>query len=112
MAPIAEDPEEEGEKKIRPLDDDDIKLLKTYGLGPYAESIRSVEQEIKEKAKRVNDLCGTSRSMRAPWELDGTEMKDCSRKDRDLISRCKETHPFETTKGEGGIQSSRRRKTC
>lgn len=59
MAPIPE-PWEEGEdkEKIRPLDEDDIQLLKTYGLGPYADAIRTVEQELKEKAQRVNDLCG------------------------------------------------------
>ena len=59
MAPIPE-PWEDGEdkEKIRPLDEDDIQLLKTYGLGPYADAIRTVEQELKEKAQRVNDLCG------------------------------------------------------
>ncbi|XP_040955127.1 uncharacterized protein [Gossypium hirsutum] len=29
------------------------------GLGPYSTSIKKVEKEIKEMAKKVNDLCGT-----------------------------------------------------
>jgi hypothetical protein len=28
------------------------------GLGPYSNSIKKVEKEIKEMAKKVNDLCG------------------------------------------------------
>lgn len=98
------------EKNPRPLDEDDIALLKTYvclksplfllllqnpnflfssplsrspyfyhasmfshssflqtqlltfimqGLGPYSTSIKKVEKEIKDMAKKVNDLCGT-----------------------------------------------------
>eukprot|EP00963_Diacronema_lutheri_P010298 scaffold1007_cov324-Pavlova_lutheri.AAC.9 len=60
MAPIKEVDVEDGEEKIKiqPLDEEDIVLLKTYGLGPYAEAIRNVEQELKDKAQRVNDLCG------------------------------------------------------
>ena len=28
------------------------------GLGPYSNSIKKVEKEIKDMAKKVNDLCG------------------------------------------------------
>lgn len=28
------------------------------GLGPYSTSIKKVEKEIKEMAKKINDLCG------------------------------------------------------
>lgn len=28
------------------------------GLGPYSTSIKKAEKEIKEMAKKVNDLCG------------------------------------------------------
>lgn len=28
------------------------------GLGPYSASIKKVEKEIKEMAKKINDLCG------------------------------------------------------
>jgi hypothetical protein len=30
------------------------------GLGPYSTSIKKVEKEIKEMAKKINDLCGES----------------------------------------------------
>lgn len=33
-------------------------LALVQGLGPYSNSIKKVEKEIKEMAKKVNDLCG------------------------------------------------------
>lgn len=30
------------------------------GLGPYSTLIKNAEKEIKEMAKKVNDLCGMS----------------------------------------------------
>nr|KJB34164.1 hypothetical protein B456_006G051200 [Gossypium raimondii] len=33
--------------------------MSSPGLGPYSTSIKKVEKEIKEMAKKVNDLCGT-----------------------------------------------------
>lgn len=30
------------------------------GLGPYSTLIKNVEKEIKDMAKKVNDLCGMS----------------------------------------------------
>lgn len=30
----------------------------TQGLGPYSNSIKKAEKEIKEMAKKINDLCG------------------------------------------------------
>ncbi|XP_052476589.1 uncharacterized protein LOC105798568 isoform X2 [Gossypium raimondii] len=38
---------------------DDSDALLAQGLGPYSTSIKKVEKEIKEMAKKVNDLCGT-----------------------------------------------------
>lgn len=70
-----DDPEAgEKEKPVRALDEDDIALLKTYGLGPYASRIKSAEQGIKDVAKRVNDICGIKESdtgLSAPsrWDL-------------------------------------------
>ncbi|KAJ8431744.1 hypothetical protein Cgig2_028961 [Carnegiea gigantea] len=55
---IEHEDELKDEKNPRPLDEDDIALLKTYGLGPYSASIKKVEKEIKDMAKKVNDLCG------------------------------------------------------
>nr|CAD1839529.1 unnamed protein product [Ananas comosus var. bracteatus] len=71
MAPEPED--ELNEKNPRPLDEDDIALLKTYGLGPYSESIKKAEKEIKEMVKKINDLCGIKESdtgLAAPSQVD------------------------------------------
>lgn len=46
-------PDELKEKPIRPLDEADIALLKSYGSGPYAQSIKQTEDDI---AKLVNDI--------------------------------------------------------
>jgi len=37
--------EEKKEKKYIPLDESEISLFKAYGLGPYAESIKILEEE-------------------------------------------------------------------
>ena len=68
------DEPEEDKKVIRALDKDDIALLKTYGLGPYASRIKGAEQSLKDVAKRVNDICGIKESdtgLSAPsrWDL-------------------------------------------
>nr|CAD1839474.1 unnamed protein product [Ananas comosus var. bracteatus] len=59
-----------------PLDEDDIALLKTYGLGPYSESIKKAEKEIKEMVKKINDLCGIKESdtgLAAPSQTNGQQ---------------------------------------
>ncbi|KAL2608603.1 hypothetical protein R1flu_027176 [Riccia fluitans] len=50
------------EKNPPPLDEDDIALLKTYGLGPYSVQIKKVETDIKAIAKKVNTICGVKQS--------------------------------------------------
>jgi len=59
-----------------PLDEADISLLKTYGLGPYASMINKVEEEIKKCRNTVNDLIGikesdTGLSQPSQWDLVG-----------------------------------------
>ena len=61
MAPPVEDPEKD-EKPTKALDEDDIKILKTYGLGPYSHRIKDAEKGIKDVAKRVNDIAGVKES--------------------------------------------------
>ncbi|KAL9268219.1 26S proteasome regulatory subunit 7-like protein [Drosera capensis] len=46
------------ENNTRPLDDDDIIILKTYGLGPYSVQSKKVEKEIKDLSKKINELTG------------------------------------------------------
>jgi len=47
------DDEEVEEKEIPPLDEGDIALLKTYGLGPYTISIKKREEDIKNLQVRA-----------------------------------------------------------
>ncbi|XP_071685547.1 26S proteasome regulatory subunit 7 homolog A-like isoform X1 [Rutidosis leptorrhynchoides] len=68
------------EKNLKPLDEHDIALLKTSvtnfpGLGPYSINIKEAEKDVKDKPKRINDLCGIKESdtgLAAPsqWVLD------------------------------------------
>ncbi|KAL4163107.1 26S proteasome regulatory subunit 7 [Phytophthora ramorum] len=56
------------------LDEGDIALLKTYGLGPYSRVIKRVEDDIKKAQKAVNDLIGikesdTGLSLPSLWDL-------------------------------------------
>merc|ERR1712088_760559 len=57
---IVEDEKEE--KEIKSLDEGDIKLLKSYGQGPYSESLKQVETDIADTIKRVNELAGIKES--------------------------------------------------
>jgi hypothetical protein len=51
--------EEKKEKKYIPLDEAEINLFKAYGLGPYAESIKKLEEENKEMVAKINKLTGS-----------------------------------------------------
>ncbi|GJQ12419.1 hypothetical protein GpartN1_g4210.t1 [Galdieria partita] len=44
------------------LDEKDIALMKSYGLGPYALNIRKLEQEVKDKLVHINQICGVKES--------------------------------------------------
>ena len=75
MADAAGNPEDK-DVPTRALDDDDIALLKTYGLGPYSVKIKDAEKDLKELSKKVNDVCGVKESdtgLAAPsrWDLRG-----------------------------------------
>lgn len=59
-API-DDPDEE-KKDFKALDEQDIKLLKTYGLGPYSRKIKSVEGDIQKLVQRINEITGIKES--------------------------------------------------
>uniref|UniRef100_I1KHK3 AAA+ ATPase domain-containing protein n=1 Tax=Glycine max TaxID=3847 RepID=I1KHK3_SOYBN len=80
------------EKNPRPLDEDDIALLKTYGLGPYSTSIKKAEKEIKDMAKKVNDLCGIKESdtgLAAPSQWDLVSDKQMMQEEQPLqVARC------------------------
>uniref|UniRef100_A0A8W8K220 26S proteasome regulatory subunit 7 n=1 Tax=Magallana gigas TaxID=29159 RepID=A0A8W8K220_MAGGI len=50
------------DKPIQALDEGDIALLKTYGVGQYSKAIKSVEEDIQNGVKKVNELAGIKES--------------------------------------------------
>lgn len=54
--------EEEEEKKIVPLSEDDIQVLKTYGAAPYTSRLKGVEKELKELQQKINEKIGVKES--------------------------------------------------
>ena len=58
-APVDEPAED---KPAKVLDADDIRFLKTYGLGPYSSSIKTIEQDLKDIQKRVVETIGIKES--------------------------------------------------
>ena len=49
-------------EEIKALDEGDIAILKTYGVGPYAKELKKLESEAKEIQKRVNEKMGVKES--------------------------------------------------
>jgi len=54
--------EEEKEEAPKALDEGDIALLKTYGVGPYTNPIKTVEEDIKKISKKVSEMTGIKES--------------------------------------------------
>lgn len=66
--------EKEEEKPIKALDEGDIALLKTYGVGPYSTAIKATEDDIKKYQEKVKELIGikesdTGLSLPSQWDL-------------------------------------------
>jgi len=53
------------EKKITPLTDEDIQVLKTYGAAPYGAELKKLEKEIKDKQQTINEKIGVKESIPA-----------------------------------------------
>ena len=86
------DVDELEEKKIALLDEEDIALLKTYGLGPYSNSIKTLESDLRSITKNVNDLCGVKESdtgLTQPSKWDLTQDKQSVQEEQPLqVARC------------------------
>eukprot|EP00184_Porphyridium_aerugineum_P007961 CAMPEP_0184691820 /NCGR_PEP_ID=MMETSP0313-20130426/547_1 /TAXON_ID=2792 /ORGANISM="Porphyridium aerugineum, Strain SAG 1380-2" /LENGTH=432 /DNA_ID=CAMNT_0027149585 /DNA_START=87 /DNA_END=1385 /DNA_ORIENTATION=+ len=80
------------EPEVRPLDEGDIALLKTYGLGPYASVIKKLEEEIKQQSAKVDELCGIKESdtgMAPPAQWDLVADKQVMQEEQPLqVARC------------------------
>mmetsp|Transcript_15284 Transcript_15284/g.46189 ORF Transcript_15284/g.46189 Transcript_15284/m.46189 type:complete len:426 (-) Transcript_15284:463-1740(-) len=90
MPPVPED--EKDEAPVKALDEDDIALLKTYGLGPYAQRIKDAEADVKAVAKRVNEIAGIKESdtgLAPPSRWDLVSDKQAMHEDQPLqVARC------------------------
>jgi 26S proteasome regulatory subunit T1 len=66
---------EENEAALPPaLDEGDIALLKSYGIGPYTVAIKQIEEDIKKHQDKVKELIGikesdTGLSIPSQWDL-------------------------------------------
>jgi 26S proteasome regulatory subunit T1 len=82
----------EDEKDVAALDEDDIALLKTYGLGPYTTAIKTLETDIQKMNKRVNDIRGVKESdtgLAPPSMWDVVADKEMMQKEQPLqVARC------------------------
>ncbi len=82
----------EEEKEVAALDEDDIALLKTYGVGPYSKAIKTLETDIGKMNKRVNDIRGVKESdtgLAPPSQWDVTADKEMMQQEQPLqVARC------------------------
>jgi len=70
---------ESKDSKVKALDEDDIALLKTYGLGPYAARNKVLEDEIAKFSKEINTRKGikesdTGLAPPSQWDLTADRM--------------------------------------
>jgi len=84
--------EEEDDAPAAVLDEGDIALLKSYGMGPYTASIKKCEKEIKEHQDKLKELIGikesdTGLSQPSQWDLNSD--KQMMQEEQPLqVARC------------------------
>jgi len=92
--------EEDKEDAPPPLDEGDIALLKSYGMGPYTKLIKQLEEDIKKEQQTVKDLIGikesdTGLSPPSMWDLVGD--KQMMSEEAPLqVARCTKIIPGES----------------
>ncbi|KAL6946726.1 26S proteasome regulatory subunit 7 [Hanseniaspora osmophila] len=50
------------EKKVIPLSEDDIQVLKTYGVAPYQNRLKDLDEDIKDLEKKIKEISGVKES--------------------------------------------------
>lgn len=70
---------EEGDKPVKALDESDINILKRYGMGPYAQRIKGLEDDNKTQLQKINKLTGikesdTGLALPSQWNLNADKM--------------------------------------
>jgi len=92
MPPVITAESLENEDVPKALDEEDIALLKTYGLGPYTTSIKTVEEDIKKISKHVSEMSGIKESdtgLAPPSQWDLVADKQMMQEEQPLqVARC------------------------
>ena len=75
-----------------PLSESDIALYKRYGKGPYNDTLRTVENDIKELNQKINEMVGikesdTGLSLPAQWNLE-QDQEMMKREETLMVGRC------------------------
>jgi len=84
-----EDSDDEGGQA---LDEDDVNIMRTYGIGPYLKPIAKTEQEQKDWITKINKLIGikesdTGLAPPSQWDLEGD--KQMMKQEQPLqVARC------------------------
>lgn len=73
VKPDEKKPEHKDDKGV-PLSEQDIKLFKRYGKGPYNDALKKVEEEVKGLNQKITELIGikesdTGLALPAQWNL-------------------------------------------
>ena len=66
------------EPEVQPLDEDDIEIMRTYGVGPYTIPVKNVEKGVKLYLKKIAKLIGiresdTGLAPPSQWDLAGDQ---------------------------------------
>lgn len=91
-------------KPVKALDENDIKLLKSYGQGPYSKQIKQLEKDMIECADRVKEKTGVKESdtgLAQPSMWDLAADKQMMQEEQPLqVARC-----TKIINGEGGDEA-------
>jgi 26S proteasome regulatory subunit T1 len=84
--------QDDDEKEVKPLDEADIDIMRTYGVGHYLGLIKGKEKQMQEYVSKINKLIGIKESdtgLCAPsqWDLEGD--KQMMKQEQPLqVARC------------------------
>ncbi|KAG6841210.1 hypothetical protein C0991_000872 [Blastosporella zonata] len=96
--------DDKADEKIVALDDSDIQILKTYGQGPYAQRLKTVEGDIKDIQKRINETLGVKESdtgLASPnlWDL-AADRQRMGEEHPLQVARCTKIIPMDPKRAE------------
>jgi len=84
--------DDDDEPEPEAIDEEDVAIMRTYGVGPYLKSIKKAEEDHKEYLTKINKLIGvkesdTGLSPPSQWDLEGD--KQMMKQEQPLqVARC------------------------